>query len=101
MGRQDYHWKHEPCLYGWKDGKAHLWNSDRKQTTLMEFDQPTKALKHPTMKPVKMIAYQVQNNTQKIKSYSTTSVDQVAPLLHASKPGVLAIRWNSIVAMWM
>lgn len=37
MGRQDYHWKHEPCLYGWKDGAAHLWASDRKQTTVLEF----------------------------------------------------------------
>lgn len=34
MGRQDYHWKHEPCLYGWKDGAGHLWASDRKQTTV-------------------------------------------------------------------
>ncbi|MEY0399687.1 DNA methyltransferase, partial [Providencia rettgeri] len=32
LGRQDYHWKHEPCLYGWKDGASHLWASDRKQT---------------------------------------------------------------------
>lgn len=63
MGRQDYHWKHEPCLYGWKDGKAHLWNSDRKQTTLLEFDRPTKSAEHPTMKPIKLIAYQLQNNT--------------------------------------
>jgi site-specific DNA-methyltransferase (adenine-specific) len=39
MGRQDYHWMHEPCLYGWKDGAAHLWATDRKQTTiLMELD---------------------------------------------------------------
>lgn len=63
LGRQDYHWKHEPCLYGWKDGKGHIWNSDRKQTTVLEFDRPSRSAEHPTMKPVKMIAYQVQNNT--------------------------------------
>lgn len=63
LGRQDYHWKHEPCLYGWKGGKAHLWNNDRKQTTILEFDRPTKSKEHPTMKPVKLIAYQMGNNT--------------------------------------
>lgn len=41
MGRQDYHWRHEPCLYGWKEGAAHGWYSDRKQTTVLEFDRPT------------------------------------------------------------
>jgi site-specific DNA-methyltransferase (adenine-specific) len=39
MGRQDYHWKHEPCLYGWKEGAGHLWATDRKQTTILEFDK--------------------------------------------------------------
>lgn len=42
MGRQDYQWKHEPCLYGWKDGAGHLWASDRKQTTILEFSKPQK-----------------------------------------------------------
>ena len=40
MGRQDYHWKHEPCLYGWKEGSAHLWAADRKQTTIIECKKP-------------------------------------------------------------
>jgi site-specific DNA-methyltransferase (adenine-specific) len=65
MGRQDYHWKHEPCLYGWKDGAAHLWNTDRKQTTILEFDRPTRNDMHPTMKPVALIEYQVLNNSKK------------------------------------
>lgn len=64
MGRQDYHCKHEPCLYGWKDGASHLWCSDRKQTTILEFDRPTKNKEHPTMKPVKLFDYQIQNNTK-------------------------------------
>lgn len=64
MGRQDYHWKHEPCLYGWKDGAGHLWASDRKQTTILEFDKPSRNGEHPTMKPVALFEYQILNNTK-------------------------------------
>ena len=64
MGRQDYHWKHEPCLYGWKDGSAHLWATDRKQTTILEFDKPFRNGEHPTMKPVALFEYQMLNNTK-------------------------------------
>ena len=64
LGRQDYHWQHEPCLYGWKDGAAHLWASDRKQTTILEFDRPFRSELHPTMKPVDLIEYNVLNNTK-------------------------------------
>lgn len=64
MGRQDYHWKHEPCLYGWKDGAGHLWASDRKQTTVLSFDRPSRNAEHPTMKPVLLFDYQIKNNTK-------------------------------------
>ena len=64
MGRQDYHWQHEPCLYGWKDGAGHLWASDRKQTTLLKFDRPSRSEDHPTMKPVALFEYQLLNNTK-------------------------------------
>ena len=64
MGRQDYQWKHEPCLYGWKEGVAHNWYSDRKQTTVLEFNRPTRNAEHPTMKPVELIAYQIQNSSK-------------------------------------
>lgn len=91
LGRQDYHWKHKPCLegatngtpdmepfedpnteiikthvpilYGWKEGAAHKWRSDRKQSTVLEFDKPTKNGEHPTMKPVELIGYQIKNNS--------------------------------------
>ena len=87
LGRQDYQWQHEPCLhgqseaevgalecgttwddheaclYGWKDGQAHLWRSDRKQTTVLEYDKPTKSAEHPTMKPVRLFGYQIANST--------------------------------------
>lgn len=65
LGRQDYQWKHEPCLYGWKEGAAHKWYSDRKQTTVLEFDRPTKSEEHPTMKPIALFAYQLCNSTQR------------------------------------
>lgn len=64
MGRQDYQWKHEPCLYGWKDGAGHLWAADRKQTTILEFDKPSRNGEHPTMKPVALFEYQMLNNTK-------------------------------------
>lgn len=65
MGRQDYQWKHEPCLYGWKPGASHHWYSDRKQTTVLEFNRPIRNAEHPTMKPVELFAYQIQNSSQK------------------------------------
>jgi len=64
MGRKDYHWKHEPCIYGWKEGAAHYWGSDRKQTSVMEHPKPAKNDDHPTMKPVGLIEYQVKNSTR-------------------------------------
>lgn len=64
LGRQDYQWKHEPCLYGWKDGAPHYWGSDRKQTTLLEFDKPSKSELHPTMKPIPLFDYQIQNSSR-------------------------------------
>lgn len=64
IGRQDYQSKHEPCLYGWKEGAGHLWASDRKQTTILEFDRPTRNKEHPTMKPIPLFDYQIKNNTK-------------------------------------
>ena len=64
MGRQDYQWKHEPCLYGWKEGASHGWYSDRKQTTVLNFDRPTRNAEHPTMKPIPLIAYQIGNSSK-------------------------------------
>jgi DNA modification methylase len=64
MGRQDYQWKHEPCLYGWKEGAAHGWYSDRKQTTVLNFDRPQRNAEHPTMKPIPLIAYQINNSSK-------------------------------------
>jgi len=64
MGRQDYHWQHEPCLYGWKKGASHFWNADRKQTTVLKFDRPNRNKEHPTMKPVDLFQYQITNSSK-------------------------------------
>lgn len=64
LGRQDYQWKHEPCLYGWKDGAPHVWNSDRSQTTVLEYDKPQRNGIHPTMKPVALFEYQIRNSSK-------------------------------------
>ena len=65
MGRQDYQWKHEPILYGWKDGGAHQWNSDRAQTTCLEFNRPVRNDVHPTMKPVDILCYLIKNSSNR------------------------------------
>lgn len=64
MGRQDYQWKHEPCLYGWKSGAGHAWYGDRKQTTVINFDKPQRNGEHPTMKPVGLFGYLMQNSSK-------------------------------------
>lgn len=93
MGRQDYHWKHEPCLYGWKDGAGHLWNNDRKQTTVIDFDKPLKNGEHPTMKPVGLFDYQIQNNTKQ--------GDIVLDLFGGSGTTLIACEQNKRVAYLM
>lgn len=64
LGRQDYQWQHEPCLYGWNEGASHVWYSDRKQTTLLQFDKPSRSKEHPTMKPIPLFGYLIQNSTK-------------------------------------
>ena len=65
MGRQDYHWKHEPILVGWSEGGSHNWYSDRKQSTIWEFNKPSKNDIHPTMKPIDLISYPISNSSKK------------------------------------
>lgn len=63
LGRSPYQWQHEPCLYGWKKGGKHQWYTDRKQTTIWEYDRPRSSKEHPTMKPVALMAYPIQNSS--------------------------------------
>lgn len=63
LGRSPYQWQHEPILFGWKKAGKHAWYSDRKQSTIWEFDKPRKNADHPTMKPVPLIAYPILNSS--------------------------------------
>ena len=64
MGRQDYHWRHEPILYGRKEGCAHYFIDDRSQSTVLEYDKPTKSEEHPTMKPIDLIIRLIKNSSK-------------------------------------
>lgn len=64
LGRQDYHWIHEPILYGWKSGASHAWYGDRKQTTVLKYDRPLKSAEHPTMKPIELCGYLIKNSSK-------------------------------------
>ena len=93
IGRQDYQWRHEPILYGWKEGAAHRWYGQRNKDTVIEsdidieslskkelvylveqlleslpetvirFDRPTKNDLHPTMKPIGLLGYLIKNSS--------------------------------------
>lgn len=64
LGRSDYNWRHEPILYGFiQDGK-HKWYSDRKQTTVWNYDKPKRSADHPTSKPLDLLSYPIGNSTQ-------------------------------------
>lgn len=63
LGRSPYQWQHEPCLFGWKKGGKHQWFSDRKQTTIWEYDRPKASKDHPTMKPIALMSYPIQNSS--------------------------------------
>lgn len=63
LGRSPYQWIHEPCLYGWKQKGTHKWYSDRKQTTVWEYDKPRSSADHPTMKPVVLMSYPIRNSS--------------------------------------
>ena len=63
LGRSPYQWRHEPVLFGWKKKGRHEWYTDRKQTTIWEFDKPKQNADHPTMKPVELLAYPILNSS--------------------------------------
>lgn len=87
MGRQDYQWKHEPCLYGWKETSSHAWYSDRKQTTIINWDRPSKADLHPTMKPIGLFDYQIKN--------SSKAGDNILDLFGGSGTTIMACEQNN------
>lgn len=111
LGRQDFQWQHEPCLYGenpldeeefdqhepalygWKDGASHRWFKNRKQTTILQFDKPTASKEHPTMKPILLFNYEMQCNTQQ--------GDSVLDLFGGSGTTIMAAEQNNRIAFVM
>ena len=63
LGRFDYQMRHEPIIYAFKDTVKHKFYGDRKQTTVWEFDRPSKSKLHPTTKPLPLIAYPMKNSS--------------------------------------
>ncbi len=63
LGHSEYHYKHEPILFGWKPGGERLKSADRTKTTVWDFDKPGASRDHPTTKPVEMWAYGIKNHT--------------------------------------
>jgi DNA modification methylase len=68
LGRQDYHWRHEPILYGWKEGAAHYFVDDRTQDTVWEYNKPKKNEEHPTMKPLELVGKAISNSSRRHES---------------------------------
>jgi site-specific DNA-methyltransferase (adenine-specific) len=64
FGRSDYHWKHEPCIYGWLDGGSHNWYGNKKQTTVWDMDRPSRSDEHPTMKPIHLCTKPIENSSK-------------------------------------
>lgn len=64
LGRSDYQWQHEPVLYGFLQNGKHPWYSDRKQTTIWNYDKPKRNKDYPTSKPLDLLGYPIQNSTQ-------------------------------------
>lgn len=68
LGRQDYHWRHEPILYGWKEGEAHYFIDDRSQDTIWEYNKPKNNDLHPTMKPLELVGKAISNSSRKFNN---------------------------------
>jgi DNA modification methylase len=110
LGWQDYQWRHEPCLYGWKDGAAHAWYGDRAQTTVLEFDKPTRSEAHPTMKPVELFRAMIRNSSKRggvvLDVFGGSGTSLIAAELEARKAYLLELdrvycdvikaRWESV-----
>lgn len=109
LGRQDFQWKHEPCLYGekeieeedetqpclygWTEGKKHYFFKNRKQSTILEFPKPAKSAEHPTMKPIRLFDYQMQ--------CSSKPGDKVLDLFSGSGTTIMACEQNGRKAYCM
>ena len=65
LGRCDYHYKHEPILFGWKKNGTHEFYGTSSNFSLWEINKPTKSDLHPTMKPVELVERAILNSSKK------------------------------------
>ncbi len=87
MGRQDYHWQHEPILYGWAPGGPHQWHGDRKQSTVWNVDRPSRSEEHPTMKPVELVERAMANSAPRAGKVLDTFGGSGSTLIACEKTG--------------
>ena len=87
MGRQDYQWKHEPILYGWKVGGGHQYYGGRKQVTVWDIERPTQSRERPTMKPISLIAKAMKNNSKQDDIVLDTFLGSGSTLVAAEQLG--------------
>lgn len=87
MGRQDYHWKHEPILYGWQEGESHSWYGPRNQTTVWDISRPSRSSEHPTMKPVELITNAITNSSKNEDIILDLFLGSGSTLIAAEKTG--------------
>lgn len=70
LGHSDYHYRHEPILFGYTAGGgrrgrgAEGWYGDNAQSSVLEFDRPTRNAEHPTMKPPELVVYCLENSSR-------------------------------------
>lgn len=64
MGRSPYQWKHEPILFGWLKKGKHRWYAGRSESTIWNFDKPSRNENHPTSKPIDLLVYPIKNSCQ-------------------------------------
>lgn len=87
FGRSDYHYRHEPIIYGWKKDGTHEWHGDRKQDSVLEFDRPHKSDMHPTTKPVELIERLMANSSKEGQLVLDTFGGSGTTLVAAEKLG--------------
>lgn len=87
LGHSDYHYKHEPILYGWKPGAGHYFTQDRTKTTILDFKRPTRSAEHPTMKPVELWGELIKNSSRPGDAVLDTFLGSGTTLIAADQLG--------------
>lgn len=96
LGRQDYQWQHEPCLYGWKDGAAHYFLDSRKQSTVVEDVQPDlSSMKKADMEALLREIYNAEKMPTDVIREAKPNVSELHPTMKPLKLIARQIRNSS------